>query len=113
MNGDTLFTVAQKLSSGVCAIAEANGIPDKAKIWPSQTLTVPGAGCTLAIERDVCCIPAEAATSHVAVAGDTFQRLSWRYGLSWASIASSNPGVNANNIQVGSTLQIPARSSNC
>ncbi|MFV0400841.1 MAG: LysM peptidoglycan-binding domain-containing protein, partial [Oscillospiraceae bacterium] len=46
-------------------------------------------------------------TKHVVTAGDTFWRLSRTYGVSVQSIADANPGVNADNLQIGSTLCIP------
>jgi len=82
-------------------------------IYPLQRLLVPLPGCTLEPEATVCCIPAAAATTHVALLGDTFQALGETYGLGWAAIEAANPGVSPTAIQIGATLRIPARRSNC
>ena len=44
---------------------------------------------------------------HVVKSGDTFWNLSKTYNVSVQSIIDNNPGVNANNLQIGSTLCIP------
>ena len=50
-------------------------------------------------------------TQHVVKEGDTFWRLSQAYGVSVQNLVDANPGINADNLQIGSTLCIPANSS--
>lgn len=47
-------------------------------------------------------------TQHVIKKGDTFWKLSQTYEIDLQSIMDANPGVDANNLQIGSTLCIPA-----
>ena len=50
-------------------------------------------------------------TQHVVKEGDTLWKLSQSYGVSLQSIIDANSGVNANNLQIGSILCIPANSA--
>ncbi|KAJ1323752.1 N-acetylmuramoyl-L-alanine amidase [Microdochium nivale] len=111
--GETLSGLAAQFGSSVCAIAEANNIPNKNQIFPLQVLRIPLNGCTLAPDAAVCCIPSSGATTKRAVAGDTFFKLANQFGVSLTAIQAANSGVTANNIAVGATLNIPARGGNC
>jgi 5'-nucleotidase len=60
--------------------------------------------------------PAEAAPAapaegtHTIVAGDTLWAIAkevYGAGSKWKTIADANPGVNANDLTIGSTLKIP------
>ncbi|MHC5719721.1 MAG: LysM peptidoglycan-binding domain-containing protein [Nostoc sp.] len=47
---------------------------------------------------------------HTIGAGDTFYELAKAYygdGNQWQRIADANPGVDANNLQIGQTIHIP------
>ncbi|PKM73030.1 MAG: peptidoglycan-binding protein, partial [Firmicutes bacterium HGW-Firmicutes-16] len=45
---------------------------------------------------------------HVVKKGDTLWKLSQTHGVSVQSISDANPGVDPQNLQIGSTLCIPA-----
>lgn len=47
-------------------------------------------------------------TQHVVKEGDTFWRLSQTYSVSLQSIIDANPGIDPLNLQIGSTVCIPA-----
>ena len=49
-------------------------------------------------------------TQHVVKEGDTLWKLSQSYDFSVQKISDANPGINANNLQIGSILCIPANS---
>jgi LysM repeat protein len=49
-------------------------------------------------------------TQHVVKEGDTLWKLSQSYDVSVQNISDANPGINANNLQIGSILCIPANS---
>jgi LysM repeat protein len=49
-------------------------------------------------------------TQHVVKEGDTLWKLSQSYNVSVQNISDANPGINANNLQIGSILCIPANS---
>ena len=50
------------------------------------------------------------ATQHVVEEGDTLWKLSQSSGVSVQNIMDANPGINPQNLQIGSTLCIPANS---
>lgn len=51
------------------------------------------------------------AREHTVVRGDTFYGLAQRYKVTSADIARANPGVNAESLQIGRKLTIPAPSA--
>ncbi len=60
--------------------------------------------------------PAEAAPekmaegSHVVAPGDSLWTIALKYygaGAKWTMIADANPGINVNDLEIGSTLKIP------
>jgi len=51
------------------------------------------------------------ATEHIVVRGDTFYGLAQRYKVTSEDIARANPGVNAESLQIGKKLTIPAPSA--
>lgn len=49
-------------------------------------------------------------TNHTIQSGDTFYELAKAYygdGNQYNKIADANPGMNANNLQIGQTVRIP------
>jgi LysM repeat protein len=52
--------------------------------------------------------PAAAVTEHVIVRGDTFFDLARKYGVTMQALRDANPTVNANNLQIGTKITIPA-----
>lgn len=46
-------------------------------------------------------------TSHTIARGDNYSKLAERYGVPVRMIAKANPGVDFNNLQIGSTVNIP------
>ncbi|KAI1873859.1 uncharacterized protein JN550_003128 [Neoarthrinium moseri] len=111
--GDTLSAIAANMGAGVCNIASENNIPEVDTIYGGQTLTVPLSVCGAVSSATFCCIASAAATTHVAVSGDSFYGLGIQNGVPAASIASANTGIASANIMIGQVITIPARPTNC
>ena len=83
-------------------IQEAKAMEPEVKIEVPETSL--GAG-TLATEA-----PAVPARTHTVVSGDNFWDLAKQYygdGQMWGKIAEANPGVDVNDLKIGSELTIP------
>jgi LysM repeat protein len=107
--GDTFWKLSRIYGVSLQSIVDANpGVP-------ANNLQV---GSTICIPTEK--IPAPAPTkpilpvscpdgtfAYTVKTGDTFWKLSQIYGISVQSIMDANPNVNANNLQVGSTICIP------
>lgn len=52
-----------------------------------------------------------AAATHTIQAGDTFDAIARRNGLSVAAIVAANPGVDPRRLKIGSTINLPAPSA--
>ncbi len=108
--GDTLWSLSQTYGVSVQSILDLNPGVNPQNLQIGSTLCVPSAQPPLAppttLTRSVTC--PEGSFPHSVQAGDTFWRLSQTYGVSVQSIIDANPGVNANNLQIGSTLCVPS-----
>ena len=105
--GDTLWKLSQTHGVSVQSISDANPGVDPQNLQIGSTLCIPAVPTPHARPmRPVTC--PEGTFPHTIQEGDTFWRLSQTYGVSIQSISDANPGVNPQNLQIGSTLCIPA-----
>ncbi|KPM45585.1 hypothetical protein AK830_g927 [Neonectria ditissima] len=112
--GEGLSAIATSSGVGVCNIATANALTDINSIDVGDVLTFNGSGCEAISTGTQCCIPAIAATTHVAVSGDRYWEYHVTRGVNVQAIISANPGFASNGIPIGSAITIPARPSmNC
>lgn len=114
VSGDTLEKLAAEYSSGVCNIAKASGIDNPDFINIADVLTIPTNVCEANIDNQSCRTVAGEATcvengspTYQIVAGDTFFLIASRLGITLESLVAVNPGVDAGNLQIGDTINIP------
>ncbi len=94
--GDTLGTIANRYGTSVNRIAGANGIANPNRIFPGQTLVIPGAdGTVTSLHR-----------THTVQPGEYLAGIARRYGVTEAQLEAANGITNGNLIFVGSTLHI-------
>jgi LysM repeat protein len=98
--GDTFFTLARRFNTTVQAIASVNP-----EIKPSSLKA--GLMIRIPIRRSV--VPCPPKSRYIIKAGDTFSKLSQRYGLSVSVITALNPGVDSTNLQIGQIICLPMR----
>ncbi len=101
--GDTLWGIAQSNGISLAALAELNGLDDDDQIVEGAELRLPAATTTF-----VSAAQAPATREHHVVAGETLSRIADDYGVTVAGILDANPSINANIIDIGQVLVIPA-----
>src|SRR6266498_4555192 len=111
--GDSFYTVGKKYNVGFKAIAEANPgvnpnrlkIGDKIKIPPSKTS---GPSTMVANARELTSSNG-GATSYKVKSGDNLMKIASVYGVTVKQLRSAN-SLKTDQIKVGQTLKIPAKS---
>lgn len=97
-NGDTLSAIASRFQVTERALANANGLHNKHRIYIGQTLAVPGAAGVLAAGV----VP----DTYKVRRGDTLSRVARRFQLSESRLAQLNGLHNKHRIYVGQTLRL-------
>jgi LysM repeat protein len=94
--GDTLFSIANRYSTSVNAVMQANNLRDPSFIWVGERLTIPGSAVPLP------------STTYVVQAGDTLFSIATRNGTTVSALMQAN-GLNNYWIFVGQTLRLPGQ----
>ncbi|MCP8616284.1 LysM peptidoglycan-binding domain-containing protein [Salirhabdus salicampi] len=100
VQGDTLFSLAQKHNTTVDAIKEANNMNSNL-LSVGQTLTIPSATTSA---------PTQTTTTHQVVQGDTLFSLAQKHNTTVDAIKKVN-NMSSNFLRVGQTLTIPSGTS--
>jgi LysM repeat protein len=101
--GDTLWALAQAYGVSVQSLTDANPGINANNLQIGSTLRVPAPASP--VPAHTC---PSGASPYIVHSGDTLWKLAQRYGISAEGILALNPGVNPQNLQIGSTLCIPA-----
>lgn len=114
VSGDTLEKIAAEYSSGVCNIADANGLTNPDFLSIDQVLTVPTNVCEDNIDNDTCRTSAGTATcvtdgpsTYTIQSGDTFFLIAAELGITLDSLVAANPDVDAGSLQVDQVIAVP------
>ncbi len=99
--GDTLAQIAIKYDVTLDGLIAANGIANPDAIEVGQVLVIPLPGAAARPE------PAEAATVHTVVVGETLPEIAMRYNVTLHTLAVANQISNPNRIFPGLVLTIP------
>ena len=103
--GETLGTIATKYGVTVEQIMEWNALRTT-NIYVGQRLQLKsGPGGTTQTQTPVT-QPAPVKKYYSVKAGDTFSKISQRYGLTQTQLSKLNPGVNINRLTVGQRLRV-------
>ncbi len=117
--GDTLFRIAQRFSTTVSALAQANNIVNPNLIFVGQRLRIPSGGgasatstaapatVTATFTRTATHTPVPGAVRYTVRAGDTLFRIAVRNNTTVARLVELNNISNQNLIFVGQVLQLP------
>lgn len=96
-HGETLRWIAERYNTTVAALMQANNISNANNIFVGQVLTLPAMGG-----------PSTFVRYHNVDTGETLRSIATLYGTTWQALAAANGITNANYIQAGTRLLIPA-----
>lgn len=102
-SGDTLFLLAQRFNTTVDRIMAANPGINPNNLQVGQQICIPG------VVPPVTCD----GTLYIVRAGDTLFTIAQMYGTTVERILAANPGLTANNLQIGQQICIPRATSTC
>ena len=110
-SGDTLWKLSKTYGVSVQSISDLNPGIDPQNLQIGSMLCIPNAPMPTPMPTPTPTpTPRTCPTgsfSYTIQAGDTLWKLSRTYGVSVQSISDLNPGIDPQNLQIGSTLCIP------
>lgn len=106
--GDTMSGIASSHGVSLAALRAANPqISNPNRIFPGQTLHIPGSSATPTAPR-----PTSSGGSYTVRAGDTLSGIASRHGVTLSALEAANPQIgNPNRISVGQVIHLPGGSS--
>ena len=116
-HGESLTHIANQYDTTVEQILEANNIPNANRIYPGQVLSVwttevaaptSEAASAPLVAADPEPIAGNVNTTYTVQPGETLAAIADRFGVSWQTLAQMNGLANANAIESGQQLVIPA-----
>ncbi len=106
-SGDSMERIARHHGTTATALSKLNGLKDGSIIHPGQKLKVPGK--TAVADRQPA--PVKESRTHNVAAGDTFFKISMKYGVSVDELIAANPGVNHKSLRVGQKIKVDRTST--
>jgi LysM repeat protein len=106
-SGDSIERIARNHGTTASALAKLNGLKTGSIIHPGQKLKVPGK-TAVASARSA---PAVESRTHTVTSGETFYRISLRYGVSVNDLIAANPGVNHRALKIGQKIRVERASA--
>ncbi len=121
--GETLDTVSNRFGVPTSAIAQANGLPPNAYLYPGQRLVIPRYNYSAAPQaaapapvratvnttsHRTAPVPATAGQVHVVAPGESLMGIARRYGKSVSELAAANNIQPHHKVLIGDRLVIPA-----
>lgn len=103
-SGDSIERIARKHGVSTAALGKLNGLKSNSIIHPGQKLKVPGTTATA--NSYTTPAPVAASRTHTVATGDTFYKISRKYGVSVNGLISANPSVNHNALRIGQKIRI-------
>ncbi len=98
--GDNIERIARQQGTSATLLARLNGIETDSIIHPGQKLKLPGKDSSVASS------PAPSNRTHTVASGDTFFKISRKYGVSVDELIAANPAVNHNALRIGQKVKI-------
>lgn len=104
VSGDTIERIARKTGFSVSELTKLNGLKTSSIIHPRQKLKLPNSPSY--VENS----PKKPGSfrSHKVQSGETYYRISKKYGIAVDGLIAANPGVNHRSLRVGQTINIPS-----
>jgi LysM repeat protein len=101
-SGDSIERIARNHGTTAAALAKLNGSKTDALIHPGQKLKVPGKTAVAQNQP----APAKQSRVHSVAAGETFYKISMKYGVTIDELTAANPSVNPKALRVGQKINV-------
>lgn len=103
-SGDSIERIARHHGIKLSTLAKLNDLKADSLIHPGQKIKIPGK--TAMVENQAVTTPAKASHTHTVAAGETFYKISTKYGVSVDELIAANPGVNHKALRVGQKIKV-------
>jgi LysM repeat protein len=104
-SGDSIERIARKSGVSVASLSKLNGLTAASIIHPGQTIKLPGSTAAAATTPE----NSPAATKkrkHTVQSGETYYKISMKYGVSVDDLIAANPRVNPRALRVGQKVNV-------
>lgn len=106
-SGDSMERIARNHGTTASALSKLNGLKDGALIHPGQKLKVPGKTAVAGHQP----APVKESRTHTVASGETFFKISMKYGVSVDELIAANPSVNHKSLRVGQKIKVDRTST--
>ena len=104
-SGDSIERIARKSGVSVASLSKLNGLTAASIILPGQTIKLPGSTAAAATTPENS--PTATATrKHTVQSGETYYKISMKYGVSVDDLIAANPRVNPRALRVGQKVNV-------
>lgn len=103
--GDSIERIARKTGVSVATLNKLNGLKPNSIIHPGKTLKLPGNTSTAAAAPEKSPAAMDVRT-HTVQSGDTYYKISMKYGVSVDDLIAANPGVNHRALRLGEKIKV-------
>jgi LysM repeat protein len=103
-SGDSIDRIASKHGTSALSLAKLNGLKADSIIHPGQKLEVPGK--TSIADKETIPAPAKESRTHTVQSGETYYKISMRYGVSVDDLIAANPSINHRALRVGQKIRV-------
>lgn len=102
--GDSIERIARRHGITVAALVKLNGLKADSVIHPGQKLKVPGQA--EAANTQAAVAPEKESIIHTVADGETFYKISTKYGVPVDELIAANPSVNHKALRVGEKIKV-------
>jgi LysM repeat protein len=106
-SGDTLDSIAAALGITVSALEAANPTVNPNNLQVGSQITIPSTTTTTPAPISTP-VPTPPAGTYTIQAGDTLTSIATKLGTTVAALEAANPGINPNNLQIGTQISLPS-----
>lgn len=103
--GDSVERIAKRHGVSVSSLNKLNGLKSDSIIHPGQKLTLPGTNGTASGAAEYAPVVAET-RKHTIQSGETYYKISMKYGVSVDDLIAANPDVNHRALRVGQKINV-------
>lgn len=101
-SGDSIERIARTQGTTAATLKKINGLESNSIIHPEQKLIIPSR-TAVTFQPPA---PSRESRTHTVVKGETFYRISIKYGVSVDELIAANPGVNHKTLNVGKKIRV-------